>query len=393
MNFSFITRLVSLVLAIGFFFACSSSKPTLDDLIINNKYESALLLIDEQLVEDPNNPALLIRKGELNLQFANTLDPRERTDFYSTAYTAFEQANSYNADSIQQAYILSSVNKYWTQEHNAGTASFSENQMDSTVLISQAHFRNATIIKPEEANSYLSLATAYYSSGDINAAISTLNLAKNSTQNTPPAIYENLGFLYLQNGEPDQSIFYYEIANTDIMESKNIAFGLVNAYISASNSEKAIEWLSNLVENYPNDASIRNVYGTQLYKVTVDILTDLKPAYTELDTSLVEQLKFEAEGVGEQAENELIQAYSRDTTDTNFTESLAVFYNNLTGKYLSLIDVAFENDKESLTAKASTLLNFAIQYYESLSNISPQNDSVETTLKDLKTLKQLRFNS
>ncbi len=387
------TRLTGLVLVIGFFFACSSSKPSIDSLVAENQYELALTQIEEQLSENPNQPDLHIKKGEINSFIAKASDPRERSEFYAETVYSFSNAIEVGADSSQQSTINSMLTELWSEEHNAGTASFNTEEENTETSVVVAHFTNAIILKPQEVSSHISLATAQFSSGNIEGAISTLNVAKNTVDPVPQKVYENLGFLYLQNGEPDQSVFYYELANKDITESKNIAFGLVNAYISTSNTEKAVDLLSKLIENHPNDATLRNVYGTQLYSITEMIMDDLAQAYADQDTSLATQIRFEAEGVGEQAERELIQAYSRDTTNTDYIESLAVFYNNLTGKYLGVYEVAFQNDKESLLIKAGTLLEFAIQYYEKLLEMSTQNEAVESTLQSLKALKESRFSS
>ena len=387
------TRLVSLMLAVGFFFSCTSSKPSINTLVEQNQYETALAQIDEQLAGNPDQPDLLIKKGEINTLIAEAADPRERSEYYSEAINSFNLAIEAGVDSSQLSGINSLRTKLWSKEHNAGTAAFNNEQATEDFSLAQAHFSNAIILKPQETSSHLSLATAQFSTGDIERAISTLNIAKNTLDPVPLKVYENLGFLYLQHGEPDQSVFYYELANKDITQSKNIAFGLVNAYISTSSTEKAVDLLSKLIENYPNDAALRNVYGTQLYRVTENIMADLTQAYVENDSSLVSQIRFEAEGVGEQAEQELIQAYSRDTTNTDYIESLAVFYNNLTGKYLGVYEVAFQSDKNPLLTKAGTLLDFAIEYYEKLSEISPQSEEIEITLQNLFTLKESRFSS
>jgi Tfp pilus assembly protein PilF len=393
MKISAFTRSASLVLAFGFFFACSSSKPSIDSLVASNQYEMALTQIEAQLQEDPAQPDLLIRKGEINALIAQEKQPAERSEFYSEMVSAFDVSVDAGADSAQSAEIYELTNKYWSQEHNAGTAKFNNEDEEVEVSAPKSHFRNAIIIKPEELSSYLSLSTAQYSSGDVDEAIATLNNGKNAAEEVPAKLYENLGFLYLQNGNPEQSVFYYELANKNIVQSKNIAFGLVNAYISTDMTEDAVELLRQLSEAYPNDANIRNVYGTQLYSVTEEIMDDLHQAYSQNDSNLVAQIRFEAEGVGEQAEQELIQAYSRDTTNTAYLESLAVFYNNLTGKYLSLMDVAFEEDKEALNAKASTLVDFAIEYYQKLLEVTPQDDTIEKTLENLNQLKEIRFTS
>ena len=123
------------------------------------------------------------------------------------------------------------------------------------------------------------------------------------------------------------------------------------------------------------------------------IMDDLVNAYSANDTALVSQIRFEAEGVGEQAEEQLVAAFQRDTTNTDYIESLAVFYNNLTGKYLAVIEVAFDTDKDALSQKAATLLDFAIEYYGRLAEISPQDSTIQSTLESLNTLKENRFSS
>lgn len=393
MKFHQYTRYASLVLAFGFFFACSSSKPSIDSLISNREYENALNQLEEQLQLDANQPDLLIKKGEIHTLIAAERNPIERSVFYEEAINAFNDAKNIGLDSTQASLINSITIKNWSKEHNAGTILYQSEKQDSVISIVKSHFNNAIIISPKRANSYTSLATAYYSSGDISEAINTLNIAKNVLDEVSPKLYENLGFLYLQHGEPEQSVFYYELANTDIIKSKNIAFGLVNAYISTSKNEEAVSLLSNLVDSYPNDATIRNVYGTQLYLIVDGIMSDLNNAYLEADTSLAKQILFEAEGVGEQAEEELIQAFSRDTTNSEFIESLAVFYNNLTGNYLSVYENAFDIDKEKIETKASTLLNFALDYYDKLLELNPNDTSIQSTITSLNKLRTSRFSS
>lgn len=392
MRFSISTRMAGLVLAFGFFFACSTSKPSVDSLIETNQYDLALAQITEELSVNPDQPALLVQRGEINAILAKDAVPADRGEFYNTTRNSFDEAVSAGADSTQLVKIHTLTDKYWSSEHNAGTAAY-ESSDDTDQLEAITYFDNAIILKPTEVSSYLSKATAQYDSDDIDGAIATLDQAKNVVDPVPVELYENLGFLYLQNGNPDQSVFYYELANKDIINSKNIAFGLVNAYISNSDSESAIDLLSSLTDNYPNDASIKNVYGTQLYLITEMIMDDLVNAYASNDTALVSQIRFEAEGVGEQAEEQLVAAFQRDTTNTDYIESLAVFYNNLTGKYLAVIGVAFDTDKTALTQKAATLLDFAIEYYGRLAEISPQNAAIQSTLESLNRLKENRFSS
>lgn len=197
--------------------------------------------------------------------------------------------------------------------------------------------------------------------------------------------------MHLQNSNAEQAIFYYELANTNITTNTNIAFGLVNIYIDNEEREEAIDLLQKLDNEIPNDARIKNVYGTQLFFITEGVLNDLSDAYITNDLTMVDQIKFEAEGVGEQAEEELISAYELESTNQEYIQSLAVFYNNLTGMYLSLAEIAPDEDATNYSNKAEILVGLAIQYYELLASINPGDTEISSSIEMLKQLQSNRF--
>ncbi|MCG8372918.1 MAG: tetratricopeptide repeat protein, partial [Balneolales bacterium] len=357
------TRLASFMLAIGFFLGCSSSAPSIQSYIDTNQYDRALAAIQESLLENPDQPDLLIHRGEINIILANGELAEERSPFYEITTTSFNEALEFELNEEQIQNIDQQIFENWQREFNTGTAIYEDATADDRYTTSIAHFENAVLLNPTDSRAYISLSVANYANNDLEEAIRSLNSGKNTVSDVPELLYENLGFLYLQSGDPDQAVFYYELANTNVTTNKNIAFGLVNAYLTTSSTEKAIDLLGTIVENYPYDADVRNVYGTQLYQVTLGILNDLVVAYNENDASLIPQLKFEAEGIGEQAEKELIEAYQLESTNIEYMNSLAVFYNNLTAQYLALTEVAFEQDKAGFEERASILLDLAIQYY------------------------------
>lgn len=387
MTISNFTRLTGLLLAAGFFISCSTSKVNIDELLANEKYQEAITEIDNRLAENPEQPSLYIQKATINANLAHQADPELRAEFYNNTADNFELAVEYGADASQVSVIDSLRQQYWKKEHNAGLRISENEDISERYQRAAIHFQNALTLQEDAVSSYKNLSIAQFNEGELDDAIQTLETALNYADEEPVEIYENLGYLHLEKGDPEQAAAYYEQANTNMQEDMNLAFGLINAYISDGNSEQAANMLENLVAEYPNNANLRNVYGTQLYQITSGILQDLKQAYTSNDTMLVEQIKFEAEGMGDEAETQLIEAFKRDTSNTEYLESLAVFYNNLSAQYLSLLPVAFENDRASLESKAYTLINFAIDYYEKLVVIDPNNEEYTTKLSVLKTLK------
>lgn len=386
MNISKLTRLASFVLAVGFFVSCTSSQFTVDNLIEQENYALALEQIDQELTKNPT-AELYIQKAEVLGKIAVTREAENRDSLYNEFDIALENATDNNLDSsaLISQKIDSISTKYWNIEHQSGLQAY-ESDNEQVQRRSILHFQNALIIDSENVETYKSLAIAHYNFGNIEEAISTLNIASSLDQEDSE-IYENLGFLYLETGNAQQSAYYYKLANKDPLKDKNIAFGLVNAYISEGNDVEAIKLLDQLVNVYPNNGKIHNVYGTQLFNQVSTLFPQLKDAYTNADEAEVTTLRVEIEGLSEKAEQQLIEAYKTDSNNMEFIESLAVFYNNMAGNYFSLHPQAFEDDKEAIKNRALTLTDFAIRYYNEMLEMEANNDRITTKITNLNTLK------
>ncbi len=387
MKYKSFTRLASIILAFGFFFACSSSSPSIDTYVDDGRFAEALVEIDKQLETNPDQPELYIQKGEILITIAESEAVEDRSTYYQEAVDTFREAEFQGVSESQSEFIEETLYNAWINELNTGTEIYENDRAEAALF----HFDNAIILNPTESTAYLSKSVAQYNSNNLDDAIETLNEARGTLVDVPDKLYEYLGFLHLQNSNAEQAIFYYELANTDITSNKNIAFGLVNIYILNRERERAIDLLQDLNNQIPNDARIKNVYGTQLFFITEGVLNDLSDAYITNDLTMVDQLKFEAEGVGEQAEEELISAYELASTNQEYIQSLAVFYNNLTGMYLSLAEIAPDEDATTYSNKAETLVGLAIQYYELLASLNPGDSEITSSIEMLKQLQSNRF--
>ncbi|MCR9132650.1 MAG: tetratricopeptide repeat protein [bacterium] len=385
------SRFAGFVLAIGFFFACSSSAPTITTLVDEQQYTEALNAIEASLSNNPNQPELLIQRGQIYLTLTKDVEVYDRTEFYQNAVESFNTASTFELSNDQSVTISNELNSAWADELNTGTDLYENQSLSDRIDVAIAHFSNAIILNPQDPKAYMSQAVALYNSNKTNDAIETLNSAQTTLDDVPDKLYEYLGFLHLQNNNSEQAIFYYELANTDITANKNIAFGLVNTYILNQQREKAIDLLEQLTVKFPEDARIRNVYGTQLFFIAEGILEDLTDAYIANDPTFIDQLKFEAEGVSEQAEEQLITAYELENTEQEYVQSLAVFYNNMTAIYLSLSAISPEEDKGLFLNKAEALLDLSIQYYQILSSMNPGDAEINASIDMLEKLKTNRF--
>lgn len=383
-QFTFTTRIAFFMLAIGFFYSCSSPKPTISDLVSQKDYSLALSELESQINRNPNDASLYYLKGQIHGYSAEEKEASARVDDYTMMQVTFDSVMVKDQSYEYASKVDSVKNRYWEIEYQEGLNLFEVNNIEESKL----HFLNATIIKPNEVKSHRSLASAEYSLGNINSSINALLRALDSVENIDLSLYENLGFLYLETGNAEQSIFYYEAAREINSNNKNVNYGLVNAYISSGIQEETISLLDELIAVYSTDPLLNNIYGTELYKRTPSLLYDLKIAYSTKDTSLVNEVRSEWESLAEYAEEQLLLAYQKDTTSVDFIESLAVFYNNMVGNYLSLYDSSFDEDKAEIKERANTLIDFAIEYYIKLKSLSPEDSSINQKIQTLNSLKE-----
>lgn len=387
MKNSLITRYTSFVLVFGFFVSCSSSKFSVDNLIEQGNYQEAIAEISIEVSKNPSS-LLYFQKGKLHGLTAQKDTVIERQSSYQEMINAFDSALVYQTDLASNSIeveIDSLISYYWNLEHKTGLKEY-EGNTDRLLRTAISHFNNAIVIDSEKVESYKSLSIALYNDNDIDGAINTLKKAE-SINDTDPEVSENLGFLYLEIGNPEESILYYQKANQDPLKNKNIAFGLVNAYISQSRTSEVISFLDQLVEEYPKEAKLHNVYGTQLYIQVSELFSNLNASYASSDSSTAQTLRIEIEGLSQNAEEQLVEAYKIDNSSIEFTESLAVFYNNMSGNYFSTYESAFDSDKEDIRTKALSLTDFAIDYYEKLVELNSENDSYSTKIDNLNKLK------
>lgn len=383
------TRVACIMLALGFFYSCSSGKIGFDSLINSGEYQEALTQIDKELEKNPNDLNLYYYKALVQAKIAENLNVTERDSIYIAFSETIEKSSGISEPPAVSIRLDSLRTEQWAFEHQNGLLLYENEEENYTDAV--AHFKNALAIRTDKIETYKSLAVAQYKMGHIDDAISTLDNAKNIAE-LDLEIYENLGFLYLEQGNATQSVFYYNLAGQEILNNKNIAFGLVNAYIANNETEDALKLLEDLSQAYSNDPKIHNVYGTLLFRQVSPLFLDLKNAYTSMDSLTVSNLHVEIEGLAEKAEHQLQKAYTINELNKENTESLAVFYNNMSGGYFSVLDSSFESDRNSVEEKAIRLVGFAIDYYEKLIQMHPQNDLFKEKVQNLTTLKESRSN-
>lgn len=386
MNSLTVARITSLVLVIGLFFGCASNQPSLSELKKAGFYEEALRQINTSLEENPSNATLHLERADLLADLAQTKEPALRKPDYKQMVSSIDAALEITSEPGILSMADSLRSYYWVKEHNAGIALTKPKADEEKLQQALLHFQNALTIDSGKASTYRSKAVTEYKSGNVDDALNTLQAAIAITENPPPHLYEDIGLLYLEKGNIEEAISNYEQAGIDIIENKDIAFKIVNHYLNAGQQKEATELLEVLVNEHPKNPDLRNVYGTELYHVASEVIAELKEAYQQNDSVLVSQLRLEVEGNAELAEENLSLAYSSDSTNVNYSESIAVFYNNLSAEYLELSNIAFDDHKLYYMNKAETIGDLAIRYYRQLASLKPADQNVQNKLLTLQQL-------
>ena len=384
-----LTRWAAFV-ALGFFLGCSNTLKTVESLVQEQAYFQALKELEEGLEKRPENELLWLEQGRIHLIYSETDEPIQRTYHYQTAYFSFEEARRLGVDSTQNAEIENLLQRYWALEHNAGIRALESGEYDDRLRDASSHLRNAVALKPNEISSYIALSNAYYSAAKMKLAVKTLRDAEENLDAPNAQIYEKLGFLSLEQGDIEESITFYQ-RSIEIADNKNAAFGLVNAYILAGESLMSVELLSSLLERYPNDTEINHVYGVQLNIVLDGYLTQLHQAYEDDHSEEVERLREAIDLMMEGAEGQLTQAYQNDISNTAFVESLAIFYNNLTSKYLEMLEVAYTEHVDPMSDSAAEYLDKAITYYKRMQQLRPNDPEYSQKAESLGELRIVLF--
>ncbi len=385
MNYSS-TRMASLVLAFGIFFAISCS--TFENTVPAEEpsqleyLNEQIIRINQELESDPNNRELKIQKAKMLNEFASKQkNPSDRYPVYQNLYSI----NQPNGDS-EIPEITEILVKAWENEQLSGVRLLQTNR-DSEVNQHYydvlAHFDNAIVLQPDSMVTYSLMSTTFYENGSIRNAIETLESALNRSADEDPKYLEKLAYLYLEFGNTDESIKIYENLVSNSSNDSHLIHGLTNAYMISRRHNDAIAQLKLLSEEYPSRPYYREALATQLYFLFADKSSELYRGFEsgeEIEDKVVELLELSDEA-------HLIYDSLRTTIPTN-EESffrMGTFYNNSINKFSALhSDLNLSSERNAnLVSTIETYRERSIELWERLTEINPDNMEYAYTLYNL----------
>jgi len=365
------TRMVSLVLTFGIFFALScstfqSSTESPQSLYEAGSYENALQSVNDQIRDNPEDLDLQLLKASILQKIAvENYQPENRTSVYTNLKNTTDEI-SFKTDTYQDRTdsILTSA---WMHEQSAGvrllqqdgTSTFDEH-FDTVI----AHFKNAVTIIPDSIVTYNLMATTYYRHGNLSEAISTLESIEETGYSRPPETCEKLAYLYLEAGRIDESIEIYEMLSANHPDTEIYQQGLVNSYILGDMHTDAIALLEDLTGVYPNRVQYREALATErFYLLQRQVSNDIESAGSEaLSDSEIDQIIDQL--------NEISSMY-RDIDETlpsseERQQRIAAFFVSSADLLEEIRPVSDESIETRLSDQRETFLRASIPYWQTL---------------------------
>ena len=387
-NLKFVTRMSSLWLAFGLFFMVSctafeqSARQTDTSL---HTLQGELTRIDQQLSQEPENDALLIRKQELLFQLAEYLEaPQQRTDIYHEI-TLIASSPPFITDPLI-GEMNETRKQVWSREQSSGIMLLQQDKREGTSSYYPqitAHFNNAIAILPDSLVTYSLLATTYYEQGAIQQAINTLNLAVNQNRTANPEIIEKLAWLQLETGNRDESVELYEQLVREHPRNSHYLHGLVNAYVISGRNDRAIERLSLLMEEFPSRLYYLEALFEQHFYLTESKITSLLlSGDSEGDNEItIEMILLSAENM-EELFNSIRETVPMNE-ELNFKTGL--YFSYMADLLEPLADLGYNGSVKSalISQKSESYLKQALELIENAAGMNPERMEYRYRLHDI----------
>lgn len=366
------TRMVSLLLTFGIFFALSCSTfnssitKTAESLYESGNYSEALRVVNKEIEEEPDNLDLSLLKAQILYKFAiEDHLPENREPIYSNLRNTTDEISFVTDTHTSQTDSL--LKSAWLQEQSAGVRLLQQddsNSFDDYFERVISHFNNAITLIPDSIVTYNLKATTYYRHGDLSDAIATLETIEESGFTRPPETCEKLAYLYLEAGQIEQAISIYESLAESNPDSEIYQQGLVNSYILGEMHTRSVALLENLTREYPNRIEYREALATeQFYLLQQEIQEQLSnPSFESFSESEVEQILDRL--------NQISEIYQDvDTTlpsEEERQQRVASYYVSSADFLKELLPAVNESSESIVADQIETQLRASIPFWQTL---------------------------
>lgn len=367
------TRVAGTLLAFGIFFAlsCTSTNQTSSDnsssLSSLDELQNQLNNTEQELQGNERDPRLNIEKATLLFQIAEkTSPPSQRIPLYRN----LKDLSDINfSDQSANNEINEIVRTAWSYEQGEGVKLLQRNNSVAALSNSEQiadHFNNAITVNPDSLVTYNLLANTYYRSGRFDDAIQTLQDAIELDQGNNREYQEKLAYIYLESGDIETSINYYNQLVEEYPQNAQIRHGLANAYMLNNDHDSSITVLRDLINDYPNRIEYKESLAGELYftfRSTALQIINSEREVSDSETDELLQILSEISNLYEEIDSAV------PLSDENAYRKAAFLKNS--SQYLA--DLSSNSTDDRLEEHRVELLNRSLELWERLTENNPDN--------------------
>lgn len=387
-----LTRMAVLVMAFGFFFACSQTShiDRAENLRQGDNLSEALRAANRATSENPDNAGAHLLKAEIIAEMSRNSQPADRSGLYTDMIEALQKARE-TANPEQQNEIHSRSSELRSERFKAeddaaeNILASGEYLDNSSRMTAASHLENARIIRSDEPRVYDMLFELYYEMGETDLAISALE-----------GMYQNgvaagrhiaaLGYLYVQEYEFEKAVpVLYESWN-DGQGLINSGRGLVNALLELDRADEAFAILERLSRLDAQTVESKLGYGRILALSAMETLNEINSSNNRDEN---EQFFDSAMADFRAAESEFEAALVLNQDHLLANQTVGLYHRNLALRLSTLYaDFPFLASDERELSIADHLYQ-SLNHLELLSEQDPANQQVWLALADVYDLLEM----
>ncbi|HKJ31232.1 MAG TPA: tetratricopeptide repeat protein [Balneolales bacterium] len=402
---------IAAIAALFVLYACQASNPNIQSAktnLKNKNYQKALTAAQAAIKADSTNPEAYYYKGYVLSKMADAKpNPSARTQLYKQMSQAYSHAKKLYASNgkkknTKETYLIRmSLVQHWTQEHNAAIKLVTGDSAKAPGHIQKAiaHLKNATVIEPDSLLSYEVLSEVYYMNHDVKNAAKTLHEVIQKNPKVKTKYYLQLANFYNQDKNYDEAINTLQQAKQQYPDSIKVIQQLANTYLTKGDDHNAIQTVASLIQNDPQNPQYRLVYGTEIYKLVLNVNDSLTSNYNKI-FNLKQKLKktnnkqeqnnlknqiSQIEQQNQQLHNKIDKQTSKAEVQLKKViqlkpkedvayHTLGVIYQNKAAALIKERNNTDDNKKANeLDQQARKMLQKALPYYKKATELKPKN--------------------
>ena len=229
----------------------------------NEDYDRVLELTAAALETNPDNEEAYFIRGEAYRMKAESMDnAAQRSEMLAQMTEAYNQSLALGHDAAE---ITNRLQVAWGSEMNYGARAFRRAADDPSAYDeAAASFANATVILPDSSAGHLNQGLAYLAGGNSADAAAPLQMAIDKGADSAEA-YIYLGRIYLSSEDrAADALGVLEQGSMKFPDNEEIQTEILNAYVRAGQTDRAIEAYNTRIAAEPENALYRYNYGSLL---------------------------------------------------------------------------------------------------------------------------------